>query len=175
MCVLIINHHSMPPFRGICFMQCIPLAGARTGRHSTGNGAEGGEHQTAGACVSCCVPPSLALRRGVMCRFLIQDVISDGANSASRQDLRLMAGVHCQSGQQLLPQHLESQPPWVCQRGMHTHHGPRPLLSDTGGGVILALPGFWLTHPPTLRPTHPPAGYPEGGGGSQSNFRLTTP
>ena len=39
----------------------------------------------------------------------------------------------------------------------------RPLLSDTGGGGgKLALPGFWLTHPPTLRPTHPPAGYPEG-------------
>ena len=36
-----------------------------------------------------------------------------------------------------------------------------------GGGVKLALLRFWLIHPPTLRPTHPPARYAEG---SQSNF-----
>ena len=63
-----------------------------------------------------------------------------------------------------IPIHLRCVPHEV-HRG--SDGNTRPLLSDTlgGGGVKLALPGFWLTHPPTLRPTHPDAGCPEGGGG----------
>ena len=37
------------------------------------------------------------------------------------------------------------------------------VILGGGGGVKLALLGSWLTHQPTLRSTHPPAAYPEGG------------
>ena len=66
----------------------------------------------------------------------------------------------CGTNSQIPPQH-PVQTPGVWHR---------PLLSETGGGGggKVALPGFWLTHPPTLRPTPPPAGYPEGGGGHRA-------
>ena len=49
--------------------------------------------------------------------------------------------------------------------------GTRQLLSDIWGDG-LAIRGFWLTYSPTLKPTHPPAGYPEkgGGGGHRAMF-----